>query len=278
MKKYIKTVVREMHRRQTPLGLLMILLLFTTLPFGLCGQVQEEKGQGWLSPELIPAIGVKPIFHATVELKWQGKVLLIDPSIADELYASSVTRPDLILVTDIHGDHFNQRNLEASSAPIIAPQAVYDQMPATLQQRTRILGNNQSTAWQGIRIQAVPMYNLATAAQAGPVLHPKGRGNGYILTMGAKRVYLSGDTEDTPEMRGLKKIDLAFVCMNMPYTMDVQRAARGVCAFQPKIVVPYHYRGQDGLSDIRAFKSAVEKSNPSIKVTLLNFYPDAGGK
>jgi L-ascorbate metabolism protein UlaG (beta-lactamase superfamily) len=105
------------------------------------------------------------------------------------------------------------------------------------------------------------------------MFHPKGRGNGYVLTVGGQRIYLSGDTEATPEMRNLKNIDLAFVCMNLPYTMDVDQAAEGVLAFQPKVVIPYHYRGSKGLSDINRFKALVNAKTRSVRVDLLNFYP-----
>ena len=120
----------------------------------------------------------------------------------------------------------------------------------------------------GINIEAMPMYNLPEAADA---FHTKGRGNGYVLTIGGKRVYISGDTEDIPEMRALKNIDIAFVCMNLPYTMDVNQAALGVVAFKPKVVYPYHYRGQD----VNIFKKLVNEADKNIEVKLVNWYPGA---
>jgi L-ascorbate metabolism protein UlaG (beta-lactamase superfamily) len=116
------------------------------------------------------------------------------------------------------------------------------------------------------------MYNLPEAADAS---HPKGRGNGYVLTLGGKNVYLSGDTEDIAEMRALRGIDVAFVCMNLPYTMDVPQAAQAVLAFKPGIVYPYHYRGENGLSDVAGFKKTVNAANPKIDVRLRNWYPTA---
>lgn len=103
--------------------------------------------------------------------------------------------------------------------------------------------------------------------------HPKGRGNGYVLNMGGQRLYISGDTEDIPEMRALQNIDVAFVCMNMPYTMTVEQAADAVLAFKPKVVYPFHYRGQGGLSDVDHFKELVNKGNEGIDVRLRNWYP-----
>ena len=114
------------------------------------------------------------------------------------------------------------------------------------------------------------MYNLPESPTA---MHTKGRGNGYVLGIGGKNIYLSGDTQGIPEMRSLKNIDVAFVCMNLPYTMDVKEAADAVLAFSPKIVYPYHYRGQNGLSDINAFKNLVDAGNKNIEVRLRNWYP-----
>jgi len=115
----------------------------------------------------------------------------------------------------------------------------------------------------------LPMYNLTADRQQ---FHPKGRGNGYVLTLGAKRIYISGDTEDIPEMRQLENIDVAFVCMNLPYTMDVEAAADAVLDFKPKIVYPYHYRGKGGMSDLEEFRSIVGAGDGDIEVRLLKWY------
>src|SRR5439155_17729204 len=96
------------------------------------------------------------------------------------------------------------------------------------------------------------MYNLKRGPSEGKLYHDKGRGNGYVVTYGGKRFYISGDTEGVPEMKALKNIDVAFVCMNLPYTMPPEEAAEAVRAFKPKVVYPYHYRG----SDVKAFESA----------------------
>lgn len=114
------------------------------------------------------------------------------------------------------------------------------------------------------------MYNLPESAESR---HPKGRGNGYVMTVGGKRIYLSGDTSDIPEMRKLKNIDVAFVCMNLPFTMDINQAASAVLDFKPSIVYPYHYRGQGGFSDVEAFKKLVEEGDSKIRVHLANWYP-----
>ena len=132
-----------------------------------------------------------------------------------------------------------------------------------------MLNNGSSMDWQGITIEAIPMYNLPETDDSR---HPKGRGNGYVLTLGGKKLYISGDTEDISEMRSLKGIDVAFVCMNLPYTMDINQAASAVLEFKPKVVYPYHYRGQGGLSDVDQFKKLVNTGDKKIEVRLAKWY------
>jgi L-ascorbate metabolism protein UlaG (beta-lactamase superfamily) len=127
-------------------------------------------------------------------------------------------------------------------APIVAPQSVHDKLPAALQGRVHVLANGQTATVETIPIQAVPMYNT-TPARAQ--YHTKGRGDGYVLTLGGKRIYIAGDTEPTPEMKAQTSIDVAFLPMNLPYTMTEEQAADAVKVFKPKIVYPYHYRGSD---------------------------------
>jgi len=215
---------------------------------------------------------INPISHATMVLQWDGTIIYVDPVGGKEAFGDN-TEPDLILVTDIHGDHMDIPTLEAVTtvnSKIIAPQAVIDKLPESLKSKVKMLGNGEKTDFNDINIEAIPMYNLRKEALE---MHVKGRGNGYVLQKDEKRIYISGDTEDIPEMRNLDNIDIAFVCMNLPYTMPVDKAAEGVLAFKPKTVYPYHYRGKDGLSDVDKFKSLVEARNPDIKVTQLDWYP-----
>jgi len=216
---------------------------------------------------------IQPLHHATLALTWQGKTIYADPDGGAEAF-QGIAPPDLILITDIHGDHFNPATLEAipaAKAIIVVPQAVADKMPEALKAKVVVLANGQTTTQLGIAIKAIPMYNLPEAADAK---HTKGRGNGYILTVGNKTVYLSGDTAGIPEMRSLKNIDVAFVCMNLPYTMDVPEAASAVLDFKPKIVYPYHYRGANGLSDTDQFKKLIQEKDKSIDVRTRNWYPN----
>ncbi len=213
---------------------------------------------------------IQPITHATLILTYQKKNIYIDPTGGADAF-KGLAAPDMILITDIHGDHFDPKTIEAintTKAVLVVPQAVADKLQPANKQKVVILKNGDKTQQQSISIAAIPMYNLPEAPDAR---HPKGRGNGYILTIGGKNIYISGDTEDTPEMRSLKNIDIAFVCMNLPYTMDVNQAAQGVLAFKPKIVYPYHYRGQD----VNTFKTLVNSGDKNIEVRLRNWYPAA---
>jgi L-ascorbate metabolism protein UlaG (beta-lactamase superfamily) len=216
-------------------------------------------------------LSIQPLVHASMVITWNKHTIYVDPYGGAELFQGQAA-PDIILITDIHPDHLSPEtlnSLELSRTKIIAPQAVIDQLPAHLKVNASVINNNEDKTEMGILVHAVPMYNLPESAES---MHTKGRGNGYVLEMGGKRIYISGDTEDIAEMRALKKIDIAFVCMNLPYTMDVDQAAAGVRAFQPKIVYAYHYRGKDGLSDVEAFKKKVNDKNKVIEVRLLNWY------
>ncbi len=217
-------------------------------------------------------VQIIPIEHASMVLKWGGKVIYVDPVGGAGAFTGQLA-PDLILLTDIHPDHFDLKTLESVSktkTDIIAAMPLAYLFPDTVAGTLYVMKNGQHTTKQGFKLEAVPMYNLPEKADS---YHTKGRGNGYIVESKGKRVYISGDTSDTPEMENLKNIDIAFVCMNLPYTMSVEEAAKGVLAFKPKQVYPYHYRGTSGLSDINKFKELVNKGDPNIEVVLLNWYP-----
>jgi L-ascorbate metabolism protein UlaG (beta-lactamase superfamily) len=233
-------------------------------PRAAADQIATKKG----------SLTVQPITHGSVVFTWNGKTIYVDPYGGAAAYAG-LAAPDVILITDIHGDHLDPKTLAGLSvgkALMVVPQAVADKLPTEYKAQVRILGNGQQLDTLGLRVSAIPMYNLPEAPNAP---HTKGRGNGYVLNLGGKNVYLSGDTEDIAEMRALKGIDVAFVCMNLPYTMDVSQAAQGVLAFKPGIVYPYHYRGQSGLSDVDGFKRTVNTANKKIDVRLRNWYPAA---
>ena len=218
-------------------------------------------------------VSVLPVSHATMILTWGGSVLYTDPVGGAEVFSGQQS-PDVVVITDIHGDHLSVETLEAVVTPdtrIVAPQAVADELSSGLLAQTTVLANGETVAVDGFSIEAIPMYNLPVSDDSR---HTKGRGNGYVIERGGTRVYVAGDTADIPEMRALTGIDIAFIPMNLPYTMDIDAAADAVLAFAPKQVYPYHYRGQDGLSDVARFAELVNDGNPDIEVVQLVWYPD----
>ena len=209
---------------------------------------------------------IHPIDHATFVMGWNGKAIYVDPVGGADRFAGLPT-PDLILVTDIHGDHMNAETLSAIVTPqtrIVAPAAVAERLPASLMGQTTALANGETRMFDDIGVEGVPMYNLTEDRLR---FHDSGRGNGYVVDMGGVRVYIAGDTEDVPEMRALQNIDVAFVPMNLPYTMTEEQAASGVNAFDPEVVYPYHYQG----SDIEKFKALVEAGGDT-EVRLRDWY------
>jgi L-ascorbate metabolism protein UlaG (beta-lactamase superfamily) len=209
-------------------------------------------------------IEIRPIQHGSLLLSFAGQHIFVDPWSSGPL--PNEPKADLILITDIHGDHLDPPGIEKVKGDhtlIVGPAAVAEQLPGTL-----VLANGQKQQFAGVSVEAVPMYNIARSPAEGELRHPPGRGNGYILTLGAKRVYISGDTACTPEMKALKNIDVAFVCMNMPYTMPPEEAAECVAAFKPKIVYPYHFRG----SDLQKFEQPLAHLK-DVEVRIRSWYP-----
>lgn len=209
-------------------------------------------------------IEIRPIQHGSLLLSFGGQHIFVDPWSSGPL--PSEPKADLILITDIHGDHLDPPGIEkvkGDNTIIVGPAAVAEQLPGTL-----VLANGQKQQFAGVSVEAVPMYNIARGPTEGELRHPPGRGNGYILTLGGKRVYVSGDTSCTPEMKGLKNIDAAFVCMNMPYTMPPEEAAECVAAFKPKVVYPYHFRG----SDLQKFQEPLAQLE-GVEVRIRSWYP-----
>ncbi|MFO0616243.1 MAG: MBL fold metallo-hydrolase [Polyangiaceae bacterium] len=199
-------------------------------------------------PEVVATKDGAWIFHAvhhgTVWFEAGGKVVWIDPFSEGDLQGP---KADLVLLTDIHPDHFDPKGLAAvtkDGSRIIGPRVVADADPKVV-----VMKNGEQRDEGPFKIEAIPMYNLERGPEKGKLFHDKGRGNGYVITFGQRRAYFSGDTECTDEMKALKDIDVAFVCMNLPYTMPPAEAAACVKSFKPKVLVPYHYRGQD-LADL----------------------------
>jgi L-ascorbate metabolism protein UlaG (beta-lactamase superfamily) len=262
---------------------LVALVLMLLLVLG-CGPTEEGAEEAEVEASAAAAGGeddlqVHPIEHATFVLEGAGHTLAFDPTGGAERFADTPA-PDLILITDIHGDHMDWETVTAlagDTAAIVAPRAVVDEAGAAgeaLAGRITVLANGETATVAGVEVEAIPMYNRTEGRLDR---HPQGRGNGYVVTLGGERIYVSGDTEDVPEMRALTDIDRAFVCMNLPYTMTVEQAADAVLDFAPDVVYPYHYRGQGGLSDTGRFAELVSE-NPEIEVRQLDWYAAGGDR
>lgn len=225
---------------------------------------QGTTGQAY--PTTGGELRVHPVSHASLVLEAPGLVIYVDPVGGAELY-EIFPEPDLILITHEHGDHFDPDTLTGLAVErtvLVTNPAVYD-MLGELQGAATALANGESATVGDITIDAIPAYNTTEDRLN---FHPQGRDNGYVLGIDGLRVYIAGDTEDIPEMRALTDIDIAFVPMNLPFTMDVVQASEGVAAFAPSVVYPYHY----GESDIDEFERLLAEISDGIAVVRGNWY------
>lgn len=187
-------------------------------------------------------LAVTFVGHGTLVFEHGGKVVHVDPwtKLAD--YAA-LPKADLVLVTHAHGDHLDPAALAAVRKPgtvVVAAPACEGKVEGAT-----ILRNGEKTAAAGVPVEAVPAYNLVAKRPDGSPFHSKGEGNGYVVTFGKTRVYVAGDTEGTPEMKALEEIDVAFLPMNLPYTMTPEMVAGAVRAFRPRVLYPYHFGESD---------------------------------
>lgn len=214
---------------------------------------------------------VLPVDHASLVLFWDNRTIYVDPVGGAGPYVG-LPAADLVVVTHTHGDHLHADTLQSvvdEHTAMVMPLAVAEGLAGsgvTDVVEDHVLENGDTIGIDDITVEAVPMYNLTPERLR---YHEKGVGNGYVLDLDGTRVYISGDTEDTPEMRALRDIDLAFLCMNLPYTMTPGQAASAALEFQPRVVYPYHYRGQDP----GTFQTLVEAESLDIEVRLREWYP-----
>jgi L-ascorbate metabolism protein UlaG (beta-lactamase superfamily) len=244
------------------------------------------------STTTIPAQGgpirIKAIFHGTVQIEHGGKVIVVDPFSP----GSYDKKADVILITHTHGDHLDMEAISKLLKPgtmIVAPPAAAGTIPASQMQiamqvmrngeggfpvdnSTSNMGRNRLT-W--LKVGAVPSYNVVRGPKPGQKFHPKGQFNGYVVTLGGKRLYFAGDTEAVPEMKRLKRIDVAFLPMNLPYTMTPPEAAKAARMFRPRVAIPYHYRYPFNKANNHPQQFANALRRTRIKVRLLDFYPAA---
>jgi L-ascorbate metabolism protein UlaG (beta-lactamase superfamily) len=182
------------------------------------------------------------IGHASLMMSFDGKNIYVDPTTQMADY-SILPKADLILITHEHSDHFDPKainQLKTDRTEIVATETVASKLKGLI-----VMKNGELKTVCGLEIRAVPAYNMVHMRSPGVPFHPKGVGNGYVVTFGDKQVYIAGDTENIPEMSGLKNIDIAFLPMNIPYTMTPEMVASAAGSFQPEILYPYHYGETD---------------------------------
>lgn len=198
------------------------------------------------------------IKHGSLMLNFHDRILYIDP-VSDYADYTRLPKADVILITHEHGDHLDPKAI----ADVTRGNTVLITNPASQAKlgKGQVLRNGEHLQpFPGFTIEAVPAYNTTPGRE---MYHPKNRDNGYILTLGGKRIYIAGDTEDIPEMQQIKDIDIAFLPVNQPYTMTVPQAAHAARMIEPKILYPYHY----GNTDIASLKETL-KTNPEIEVRI----------
>lgn len=208
-------------------------------------------------------LSVVPIEHASFVLGWQDKAIYVDPSgrgVAD----AALPKADAILITDVHYDHLDPVYVSRLRQPhtvVVGPEAAAARAPMDV-----VLHNGERSTVLGVEVTAVASYNVTRGPVEGVRYHEKGRDNGYVLDFGGLRVYVSGDTDCTPEIEALERIDVAFLGMNVPYAMTPAEASRCVAAFHPSVVIPYAYRHADLSTLDRAIMG------PGVRLRRVNFY------
>jgi L-ascorbate metabolism protein UlaG (beta-lactamase superfamily) len=212
------------------------------------GKVNQPTTERMMKEDIIPAssgdLKLTTISHASLMFSYAGKVIYVDPVSTATDY-SKLPKADLILVTHDHPDHLDRDAIAAVSTP--KTTLVVSPICAKALPDARVLPNAQKGSFAGLEIEAVPAYNLIHKRPDGQPFHNKGDGDGFVVTFGDKRVYIAGDTENTPEMKSLKGIDIAFLPMNLPYAMTPDMVADAAKAFRPKILYPYHFSSTDPL-------------------------------
>lgn len=200
------------------------------------------------------------IGHGTLLMEFNGKVVHIDPVSWYADYAA-MPKADLVLVTHEHGDHLDAKAIEPIKKD--RTEIVLTEICQKKYEGTAVLKNGESGTFAGLKVEAVPAYNIKHEREPGKPFHPKGNGNGYVIHFADTKVYVAGDTEDVPEMSKLKDIDIAFLPMNLPYTMTPEMVANAAQLFEPKILYPYHF----GKTDTQKLEELLD-DNPNIEVRI----------
>lgn len=217
----------------------LLAVVLVALPVGL--RAQEPPAEDVIPTSAGP-LTIRFIGHGTLMFGFDGKVVHVDPVSAQADY-TRLPKADLVLITHEHGDHLDPKAIAAVRKP--ATVVLVSASAAGRVDGAEVMKNGETRTAAGLSIEAVPAYNLVNKRPDGTPFHPRGNGNGYILTFGTTRVYVAGDTENTPEMKALADIAVAFLPMNLPYTMTPELVADAARAFRPRILYPYHYGDTD---------------------------------
>jgi len=220
---------------------LSILFSFLIVVLAFTAGAQEEFEQDIIKTSA-GDLKITFIGHGTLMFAFGNKVIHVDP-VGQYADYTKMPKADIILVTHEHGDHLDSKVIEILSTE--NTDLVLTEICSKSVKGGIVMKNGDVKTVQGLKIEAVPAYNIVHMRSEGQPFHPKGQGNGYVITFGDKRVYVAGDTENVPEMKKLKDIDIAFLPMNLPYTMSPEMVANAAKAFQPKILYPYHYGNTD---------------------------------
>lgn len=214
-------------------NIFMLLLIFSTKAQNFERDIFETTGGD---------LTITFISHGTLMMEFNGKIIHVDP-VGNYADYSKMPKADLILVTHEHGDHLDVKTIELLKKE--STKVVLTKICAQKFSSGEIMENGNSGDFFGIKVRAVPAYNIKNVRGDGKPFHPKGDGNGYVVTFANTNVYVAGDTENIPEMANLKNIDIAFLPMNLPYTMTPEMVVEATKLFHPKVLYPYHFGNTD---------------------------------
>ncbi|MBU1712797.1 MAG: MBL fold metallo-hydrolase [Proteobacteria bacterium] len=230
-----------------------LLLVFMFVFFCSFSAFAQESFESDIFKTAAGDLKITFIGHGTLMFKFGGKVIHIDP-VGQHADYSKLPKADIILVTHEHSDHLDTKTIETirkDATILMMTEACAAKVGGGI-----VLKNGDRKTTDGLQVEAVPAYNIVHMRAPGVPFHGKGAGNGYIITFGDKRVYIAGDTENIPEMKSLEKIDVAFLPMNLPYTMTPEMVADAAKAFKPKILYPYHFGDTDTSGIVNLMKDA----------------------
>ncbi|MBN1195785.1 MAG: MBL fold metallo-hydrolase [Candidatus Aminicenantes bacterium] len=235
-------------------SIIMMIFFCSILPAGAADEIKTSAG----------LLQIKCLGHASLMFSFNDMVIHVDPYSRMADYAA-LPDADLILVTHQHGDHLDTSAIKQIRKPetrILCAAGCLNDLPGA-----EAMANGDTRKLDGIHITAVPAYNLVHKRKDGTPYHPKGEGNGYVLEFGDTRVYVAGDTENTPEMKALEEIDIAFLPINLPYTMDAKMVTDAVKALKPAVLYPYHFAF--GTTDLDELITAM-KAFPGTELRIRN--------